>query len=90
MAFSIDMSIDALLEEEGIGAGSVWRCLKPDGETFAMLEVLDADSGRFRLKVYPGETGSWGNALPEVHELSRLGPAEFMSRKHNGTLVRVD
>lgn len=90
MAFSLDTSIEALLREEGISTGSVWRCLRTQGGTLALLEVLQADDDQLRLKVYPGETGAWGNALPEVLELGRLSAAEFMDRKHNGLLVRVD
>ncbi|HET7529307.1 MAG TPA: hypothetical protein VFJ84_03730 [Candidatus Saccharimonadales bacterium] len=90
MVYSIDLAHGIQLEEEGVGAGSIWRCLRPSGETFAMLEVLGTDSGRLSLKVYAGETGLWGNSLPEVRELHRLEPAEFVSRKNEGTLVRVN
>lgn len=82
---------DYLLREEGISDGSVWRCYLPgEQDPFAMLEVLDTKDGALRLKAYPAEAGPWGNLPPHVRDLVQMDLSQFITRKWDGQLVRVD
>jgi len=88
---SLRGTLSFMLQQEGVIAGSVWRCYRQptDEKSFALIDVQEVDGEKINFDVHPKEKAFWGNTTPEILELTKLDAAGIITLILENRLVPV-